>query len=184
MAEQQYKEIAARLSGLRDDMGWTVGEMAEMLGRSEGDVNRFESGTEEIPVGYMLDVSRLCKVDLTTLISGREPHLKSYAVVRKGEGFAVDRREDYDYKSLGYKFVGREMEPFHIRVPPKSEAEMSEVSHKGQEFIYMLEGRLEIRINGESIALEPGDSLYFNSESPHALRGLNDADAVFIDVIL
>ena len=53
----------------------------------------------------MLDVSRLCRVDLTTLISGREPHLKSYSVVRKNEGFSVDRRKDYDYKSLGYKFA-------------------------------------------------------------------------------
>ncbi|GAB7024582.1 helix-turn-helix domain-containing protein [Salidesulfovibrio brasiliensis] len=184
MADQQYKEIAPRLAGLRDDMGWTAEEMAEKLGRTAEDVTRFESGDHEIPVGYMLDVSRLCKVDLTTLISGREPHLKSYALTRKGEGFAVDRREDYDYKSLGYKFAGREMEPFFIRVPPKSSDEMNEVSHKGQEFIYILEGRLEIRINGEPLILEPGDSMYFDSESPHALRGLDGKDAVFIDVIL
>jgi transcriptional regulator with XRE-family HTH domain len=184
MADQQYREIAPRLAGLRDDMGWTAEEMAEKLGRTGQDVIRFESGETEIPVGYLLDVSRLCKVDLTTLISGREPHLKSYALVRKGEGFSVDRRKDYDYKSLGYKFAGREMEPFFIRVPPKSGDEMNEVRHRGQEFIYMLEGRLELRINGEPLILEPGDSLYFNSESPHALRGLDGMDAVFLDVIL
>jgi quercetin dioxygenase-like cupin family protein len=61
---------------------------------------------------------------------------------------------------------------------------MAETSHKGQEFIYMLEGRLELRINGEPLILEPGDSVYFNSESPHALRGLDGKQAVFIDVIL
>ncbi|KAB1438985.1 helix-turn-helix domain-containing protein [Pseudodesulfovibrio senegalensis] len=181
---EQYKDIAPRLAGLRDDMGWTAEEMAEKLDRSVEDVQRFEHGEVEIPVGYLLDVSRLCKVDLTTLISGREPHLKSYALVRKGEGFAVDRRKDYDYKSLGYKFAGREMEPFFISVPPKSGEEMAETSHKGQEFIYMLEGRLELRINGEPLILEPGDSVYFNSESPHALRGLDGKQAVFIDVIL
>jgi len=181
---EQYKEIAPRLIGLREGIGWTVKEMADLLGMSEEKVQRYESGTVEIPVGYLLDVSRLCRVDLTTLISGREPHLKSYALVRKNEGFAVDRRKDYDYKSLGYKFAGREMEPFLITVPPKSGDEMVETAHRGQEFIYVLEGRLEVRLGGEPIIVEPGDSLYFNSETPHALRGLDGRDVKFLDVIL
>jgi len=181
---EQYKDIAPRLIGLREGIGWTVEEMADLLGISPDKVRKYESATAEIPVGYLLDVSRLCRVDLTTLISGREPHLKSYALVRKNEGFAVDRRKDYDYKSLGYKFAGREMEPFLITVPPKSGDEMNETSHRGQEFIYVLEGRLEVRLGGEPIIVEPGDSLYFNSETPHALRGLDGRDAKFIDVIL
>ncbi len=84
---EQYKEIAPRLIGLREGIGWTVKEMADLLGLPEEKVAAYESGTVEIPVGYMLDVSRLCRVDLTTLISGREPHLKSYSLVRKDEGF-------------------------------------------------------------------------------------------------
>lgn len=181
---EQYKDIAPRLAGIRDDIGWTVEEMADLLGRTPEEVSRFESGTEEIPVGYLLDVSRLCRVDLTTLISGKEPHLKSYALVRKGEGFSVDRRKDYDYKSLGYKFVGREMEPFLIRVPAKERDTMTDTSHRGQEFIYILEGRLEMRMGEEYLELEPGDSIYFNSETPHALRGMGGNEAVFLDVIL
>lgn len=181
---EQYKDIAPRLVGLREGIGWTVKEMADLLGVKEEKVAAYESGSTEIPVGYMLDVSRLCRVDLTTLISGREPHLKSHALVRKGEGFSVDRRVDYDYKSLGYKFAGREMEPFLISVPPKTGEEMVETSHRGQEFVYVLEGRLELRLGGEPLILEAGDSLYFNSETPHALRGLDGKDAKFLDVIL
>lgn len=181
---EQYKDIAPRLTGVREGVGWTPKEMADLLGVSEEKVIKYESGTVEIPVGYMLDVSRLCRVDLTTLISGREPHLKSYSLVRKDEGFSVDRRKDYDYKALGYKFAGREMEPFLITVPPKSGDEMVETSHRGQEFIYVLEGRLEVRMNGEPLIIEAGDSLYFNSETPHALRGLDGKEVKFIDVIL
>jgi transcriptional regulator with XRE-family HTH domain len=180
----QYKEIAPRLTGLRESIGWTVTEMADLLGVREQTVAGYESGTVEIPVGYLLDVSRLCRVDLTTLISGREPHLKSHALVRKGEGFAVDRRKDYDYKSLGYKFAGRQMEPFLISVPPKGSEAMTETSHRGQEFIYLLEGRLELRLGGEPLILEAGDSVYFDSETPHAMRGLDGKEAKFIDVIL
>ncbi|QGY39079.1 cupin domain-containing protein [Pseudodesulfovibrio cashew] len=181
---EQYKDIAPRLIGVREGIGWTVEEMADLLGVSAEKVTQYESGTEEIPVGYLLDVSRLCRVDLTTLISGREPHLKSYSLVRKSEGFSVDRRKDYDYKSLGYKFAGREMEPFLITVPPKSGDDMAETSHRGQEFIYVLEGRLEVRLAGEPLIVEAGDSLYFNSETPHALRGLDGKDVKFLDVIL
>ncbi|QJB56393.1 XRE family transcriptional regulator [Pseudodesulfovibrio sp. zrk46] len=181
---EQYKDIAPRLIGVREGIGWTVKEMADLLGLPEEKVAEYESGEVEIPVGYMLDVSRLCRVDLTTLISGREPHLKSYSLVRKNEGFSVDRRKDYDYKSLGYKFAGREMEPFLITVPAKSGEEMTETSHRGQEFIYVLKGRLEVRMGGEPIIVEEGDSLYFNSETPHALRGLDGKEVTFLDVIL
>jgi len=181
---EQYKEIAPRLVGLREGIGWTPKEMGDLMGVSEDKVVEYESGNAEIPVGYMLDVSRLCRVDLTTLISGQEPRLKSYALVRKNEGFSVDRREDYDYRSLGYKFAGREMEPFLITVPPKSGDEVTETSHRGQEFVYVLEGRLELRLGGEPLILEAGDSLYFNSETPHALRGLDGKEAKFLDVIL
>ncbi|CCH49818.1 helix-turn-helix domain-containing protein [Pseudodesulfovibrio piezophilus] len=181
---EQYKDIAPRLIGLREGIGWTPGEMADLLGVSEETVTGYESGAMEIPVGYMLDVSRLCRVDLTTLISGREPHLKSYSLVRKEEGFSVDRRADYDYKSLGYKFAGRQMEPFLICVPPKGGDDMVETAHRGQEFIYVLEGRLEIRMAGEPLIVEAGDSLYFNSETPHALRGLDGKEVKFLDVIL
>ncbi len=181
---EQYKEIAPRLVGLRESIGWTVKEMADLLGMSEEKVAACESGSVEISVGYMLDVSRLCKVDLNTLISGREPHLKSYALVRKGEGFSVDRRKDYDYSSLASRFAGREMEPFLITVPAKSGDDMAETAHRGQEFIYVIEGRLELRLDGEPLILEAGDSLYFNSEKPHALRGLDGKEAKFLDVIL
>jgi len=181
---EQYKEIAPRLIGLRESIGWTPEEMAELLGITGEKVTQYESGNVEIPVGYMLDVSRLCQVDLNTLISGSEPHLKSYAIVRKNEGFSVDRRKDYDYRSLGYKFAGREMEPFLITVPAKSEDEVNETSHRGQEFIYVLEGRLELRLGGEPLILDVGDSVYFDSETPHALRGMHGEETKFLDVIL
>ncbi len=102
----------------------------------------------------------------------------------KAKAFPLTDARTTITKSLGYKFAGRDMEPFLIRVPPKNGEEMTETAHRGQEFIYVLEGRLELRMNGEPLILEPGDSIYFNSETPHALRGLDGKDVNFIDVIL
>jgi len=182
--EQAYKDIAPRLRGLRDALDITAEEMAAKTGATTEQVTDYESGEVEIPVGYLMKVAHCCHVDLTVLISGVEPHLKGYSLVRKGEGLSVERRKDYDYKSLAYRFSGRKMEPFLITVPFKNPEDLHMVSHSGQEFIHVLEGRLELRVGDETLALEPGDSLYFDSQYPHALRGLDGKSAQFVDVIL
>ncbi len=182
--EKAYKDIAPRLRGLRDALDMTVEDLAAKTGVSAEAVRTYESGDSEIPVGFMMKVAQACHVDLTVLISGVEPHLTGYSLVRRGEGLSVERRKDYDYKSLAYRFSGRKMEPFLITVPPKSPEEMNLVSHSGQEFIHVTEGRLELRLGEDTLELEPGDSLYFDSQTPHALRGLDGHSAVFLDVIL
>ncbi len=183
-SEQAYKDIASRLRGLRDALDLTVEELAEKTGVDAALVRTYEAGQTEIPVGFLMKVAHSCHVDLTVLISGLEPHLTGYSLVRRGEGLSVERRKDYDYKSLAYRFSGRKMEPFLITVPPKTPEEMTLVSHSGQEFVHVLEGRLELRLGEEVLDLSPGDSLYFDSQTPHALRGLDGHPAVFLDVIL
>lgn len=182
--EQAYKEIAPRLAGLRDALGLTVQETADRLGMDQEKVAAYESGNVEIPVSYLFKVAQEFGVDLTVLISGGEAHLTSHSLVRKGEGLSVERRKDYDYKSLAYRFTGRKMEPFLIRVPPKEASEMHTAEHPGQEFIHLLAGRLEITLDGRPVVMEPGDSLYFDSQTPHALRALDGKDAEFLDVII
>ncbi|MBL3581297.1 helix-turn-helix domain-containing protein [Oleidesulfovibrio alaskensis] len=180
---QPYREIAPRLLGLRDAVGFSAEELAQKVGVTSQVVERYESGEVEIPVSYLTDVARACGVDLTALVSGGDAHLHDFTLVRKGEGLAVERRKDYDYRNLASRMTGRRMEPFMVRVPPKAESDLSWNEHSGQEFIYMLEGRLEIWLESKRNVLEPGDSIYFESRIPHALRALDGADAVFLDVI-
>lgn len=182
--ENAYKEIAPRLVGLRDAMDMSLEEMASRVGVEAELVEKYESGKEEIPVGYLLQVAQACGVDLTSLVSGGDAHLRSHCLVKKGKGLSVERRKDYDYKDLAYRFTGAKMKPFMIRVPAKSEDELSFNRHSGQEFVYMLEGRLELRLGDKVLELEEGDSIYFDSQNPHAMRGLDGKEAVFLDVIL
>jgi transcriptional regulator with XRE-family HTH domain len=179
-----YEEIAPRLRGLREAVDLTPETLAGLIGASPEEVLRFESGTVEIPVSHLFRVAQACNVDLTVLLSGGEAHLREHSLVRANEGLSVDRRKDYKYRSLAYRFTGRRMEPFLVRVPPKEERELNFNRHPGQEFIYMLEGRLEIRVGDSILTLAPGDSLYLDSSTPHALRGLAGADALFLDVII
>lgn len=178
-----YKEIAARLSGLREAVGLSQEELAAKLRVATDLVAGYEKGEGEIPVSYLMEVAHVCGVNLTSILSGSDARLSHYSVVRSGQGLSVRRRKDYDYWSLASNFNGRRMEPFVVRVPPKEPDQLSFTSHKGQEFIYMLEGRLELHLDDKVEVLAAGDSVYFSSRIPHALRGLDGKDAVFIDVL-
>ncbi len=180
---QPAREIAPRLRELREACGFTPEQMAGTAGASAEEVLRHESGEHEIPVSYLFKAAHACGVDTTVLLSGDEPHLQRYTVTRKGDGLVVDRRKDYGYESLAPNFVGRRMEPFMVTVPAKPAEELTRHTHAGQEFIHVLEGRLEILLGKSTLVLAPGDSLYFDSMTPHALRGLDGREARFIDVI-
>ena len=179
-----YKDIAPRLRGLRDAMDMTVEDLAAQVGASPEDVRSYESGEHEIPVSFLFNVAQAFQVDLTVLMSGKEAHLHTASLVKNGKGMSVERRKDYDYKSLAYRFVGRRMEPFVVTVPPKEKDQLKFNEHPGQEFIYLLKGKLEITLGDVVHVMEPGDSLYFTSRTPHALRGLDGQPAEFLDVII
>ncbi len=179
-----YEEVAPRLKALREAADLSLAELAVKTETPEANVARYETGTVEIPVSYLFKVAQACRVDLTALLSGGEAHLKGYSLIRAGKGLSVERRKDYDYKSLAYRFTGRKMEPFLVSVPPKEEHELGFSSHPGQEFIFMLQGRLELRLGENVLTLEQGDSLYFDAHQPHALRSLGEDNATFLDVII
>ena len=178
-----HKEIASRLRGLRDAMDWSEKDLAAKTGISPELVRDYESGDMEIPVSFLTDVAHAAGVSLTELITGADAHLHNYAITPKGQGLSVRRRKDYDYWSLAARMDNRIMEPFLVRVPPKEQKDLTFNSHNGQEFIYMLEGRLELWMGDKAHVLEPGDCIIFNSHIPHALRGLDNKDALFLDVL-
>lgn len=178
------REIAMRLRGIREVTGFTPEALADITGVTPQDVLRFESGETEIPVSYLYEVAKACGVDLTALLTGDEAHLQAYSLVRSGNGLSVSRRKAYKYQALAYRFHKPAMEPFIVTVPPKAEDELDFNRHLGEEFIYMLRGRLEVRVGEDVLTLEPHDSLYFSSRTPHAMRGLDGAEAEFLDVII
>ncbi|MDQ7830348.1 MAG: XRE family transcriptional regulator [Desulfovibrionaceae bacterium] len=178
------KDIAMRLGGIREVMGFSPETLAEKTGVDAADVLAYESGNREIPVSYLYKVAQVCNVDLTTLLTGGEAHLHAYSLVRAGHGLSVDRRKAYKYLSLAYRFRKPAMEPFLVTVPPKPESDIECNRHLGEEFVYMLRGRLEIRLGDEVVVMGPGDCLYFDSRTPHAMRGLDGQEAEFLDVII
>jgi transcriptional regulator with XRE-family HTH domain len=181
----QIQAIAIRIRELREISGLSAGTLAKEMGVSTETYLGYESGEIDIPIGFLYELANKYKVELTAILTGSEPKLRSYSLVRKGDGVVVDRKKQYHYLSLAYNFVGKKGEPFMVTIDPKEEGDdVSLSSHPGQEFNYMVEGRLKIFIDGHEAILETGDSLYFDSTKPHGMKALDDKPAKLLAIII
>lgn len=182
---EQIKQIAERLVGLRDVLEISAEEMAGSCNLTTEEYLRLETGTVDISVSILHSIAQAYGIEMTTLMFGDEPKMSSYFVTRKGKGVAVERTKAYKYQSLAAGFSKRKADPFMVTVHPKPEGEPIYLnSHVGQEYNYVISGRLLIQINGKDLILEEGDSIYFNSELPHGMKALDNRDVSFLAVIL
>jgi len=178
--QEKIKQVASRIKELREIFKVSLPDLAREFGLAEDEYRRYESGTADIPVGVLYELSQRFHVELTSLLTGEEPRLHTYALTRKGAGVSIDRRKDYTYQSLAFNFIHKRAEPFLVRVEP-GEGHFN--SHPGQEFHYVLEGTLRVVLDGHELILEPGDSLYFDSTVAHCLTAVTDTPVRLIAVI-
>ena len=182
---EEIRQIAERLKGLREVMELDINDIATTCGLTPEQYIELESGTADIPVSILHRISHAYSVELTTLMFGDEPKMSSYFVTRKGKGVSVERTKAYKYQSLAAGFSKRNADPFMVTVHPKPDDEpISQNSHAGQEYNYVVSGRLLIQINGKDIMLEEGDSIYFDSALTHGMKALDDRVVKFLAIIL
>ena len=182
--EEQIKQIADRLRGMREVLEISPDAAAATCAISKEQYLNFESGEVDIPVSILHRMSQKYNFDLTSLLTGEEPHMHSYTLTRKDKGIGVDRRKDYKYQALAGNFQNRKADPFLVAVDPKENASVGFNSHPGQEFNYMIEGKLKFFIGSKEMILEPGDSIYFDSGLPHGMLALENKPAKFLAIIL
>ncbi|MEN6305885.1 MAG: cupin domain-containing protein [Armatimonadia bacterium] len=180
----QLKEIAARVQDLRDIAGVTQEQVAADVGIPLETYAAYESGNSDIPVSVLYQIAGRFGVELTALLTGEEPRLHSYCLVRQRKGVAVERRQEYGYQSLAYNFSHKKAEPFLVTVEPHPDEEIHLNSHPGQEFNYVLEGTLKLVLDGHELILNAGDSLYFDSSLKHGMIALGGTRAQFLAIIL
>lgn len=180
----QIKQIAERLRGLREIAGLSIEDLAKELGISKELYETYESGTVDIPIGFLYDAANRFNVELTAILTGEDPRLHRYCLVRKDKGINVDRKSPYKYQSLAFNFANKKAEPFMVEVTPDNgETPVHLSSHNNQEFNYVIEGTLMIYIDGHQLVLNEGDSLYFDSKLSHGMKALNGKPAKFLAII-
>lgn len=181
----EIRLIARRIKELREISGLSVESLAKELGIQSDVYVSYESGASDIPVGFLYEIANRFKVELTAILTGSEPKLHNFALVRKGMGVLVERKKQYKYLSLAYNFINKKGEPFLVTVEPKAAGEeFAYSSHPGQEFNYMLEGRVQIVIDGHEMILSEGDSVYFDSGLSHGMKAMDDKPARLLAMII
>ncbi|HOD99621.1 MAG TPA: XRE family transcriptional regulator [Kiritimatiellia bacterium] len=183
--QEQRRDIAARLKERRELEEKSAQEVAAALGVSAEVYESYEAGSADIPASALHEAALFLNADLTELLTGEAPRMKIFCVTRQGGGVKVERRKDYQYRNLAANFAGRKMNAFEVTVPPDAgEAGTHANSHPGQEFNYVLEGRMRVTIHGNELILETGDCVYFDSNYGHAMQALDGRPVRFLAIII
>ncbi len=178
----EIREIAMRIRELREICGYTQQEIAAKLGVSQAAYEAYEENGRDIPINVIYQLSKLYKVDFSEILTGISSKLKTYQVVRAGEGQKADRYPGYEFRDLAYYFSNEIMQPFLVTLDP-SDKPADLVSHKGEEFNLVLEGTVVVTFGDKELVLNKGDSIYFNPTYPHGQKCGGSEPATFLTMI-
>lgn len=181
---EKIKQVAMRIKSLREISGFSTKEVSRKLNIGQEQLENYENGSTDIPVSILYELASAYKVELTSLLTGEEPKMREYSLVRKGKGPQAERRKEYNYQDLAYNFRDKKAEIFLITVDPHDSPNHKPYAHEGQEFSYILEGTLKILLDKHELILNEGDSLYFDPRHPHAMFAMHNKPAKFLAVII
>jgi DNA-binding XRE family transcriptional regulator/mannose-6-phosphate isomerase-like protein (cupin superfamily) len=178
------REIAVRIREIRESCEMTREEAAKHLNIPCETYISYEDAKSDIPISVLYEMARIFKVDLTDLLTGKPPRLHNYCLVRNGEGIEIERYKGYSFQSLAFNFINKKVEPLLVTIEPEENKKMSLVTHPGQEFNYVLEGKIKVILGGTEIKMSRGDSIYFDPTIPHGQMAVNGETAKFLTIIL
>lgn len=177
----ELQQIADRVRELREILEVTPEQVAAQVNLSLDTYLSYETGKADIPIGVLYSVANVLHVDPTVLLTGDEPRMDDYTIVRGGKGVTVERYVGYSFISLAYNYKGRDMEPMLVTLGGQDKpAEL--VTHGGQEFNYVLEGTVALTIGNREFRLSAGDCIYFNPRNPHGQKAVGGV-ARFLTII-
>ncbi len=183
---EKIKEMADRIKGLRLDLELTSAEMSAKMAMDEAEYLTYEKGEKDFNYSFLSKFATLADIDINELMEGSTPSLTEYTVTRKGEGRSIARRDGFTYERLGSRFRNKFFEPFRVVIPYSDEAlnppyEMH--SHAGQEMFIITKGTLKVLLGETSEILREGDSLFFDSRTPHYESAIGGEDCEFYSII-
>jgi len=185
--DEKLAQIPGRIKELREILEISAMDMANDIHIPPETYKKYENGEQDIPISVLNNIAGRLGIDMTVIITGENPRMKSAAVCRNGKGVQIERYPGYEFSSLAYNFKGRTMEPLLVLLD-SSRPPAAQVSHSGQEFNYVVEGRMKVTVGKAEYILEKGDSIYFDATLPHgqsALVSEGDAEGIarFITII-
>jgi transcriptional regulator with XRE-family HTH domain len=182
--------IGAKMTTLRESLGLSTADLAERSGCDAATIERLESGEAAPSLAPLIRLTRAMGVRLGTLLDD-ETELGPI-VTRRDEAEQVQRVRSLEtagdagvlgFFSLASGKASRHMEPFLIDVEPADTGEHKLSSHEGEEFLFVLDGAIEVEYGKERHVLQTGDSIYYDSIVPHQVRAAGVAPAKILAVV-
>ena len=185
--DYKIKEMAARIRELREIEGLSVADMAQKTAVSEEEYTACENGESDLNFAFIYRCALAFNVDVTDIIEGQSPTLRSYTVTRKGEGQRIEKAHGMTYYNLAAAFQNRIAEPLYVKSAYSEEAQHRDIeltTHAGQECDLIIEGKLKVQVGEHKEILGPGDSIYYDSSTPHGMIAVDGKDCIFYAIVL
>ena len=183
----QIAEVATRIREMRSVTGYSVSQMASLTGVSEQEYELFESGAEDFPFSFIFNCARAFDMELTELLEGNNARLSSYTITRRGMGQVTAKEDGIELRNLAPLFRKKLSEPLWVTYEYSEKLQNLPIHtsvHNGQEFDFIVSGSLKVKIGDHCTVLEEGDSIYYDSSTPHGMIATGGRDCIFIAVIL
>ncbi len=184
---KQLLEVAARIREMREICGLSVEEMVTKTDVSLEEYNKYENGELDFPFTFIHKCSKAFGVEMTDLLEGKSANLRSYTVTRKGEGQRTAKEDGIEIQNLAPMFKDKLAEPYWVKYEYSAELQNRPIhltKHSGQEFDLVLSGRLKVQIGDNVEYLSEGDSIFYNSSTPHGMIAVDGTDCLFVAVVL
>jgi transcriptional regulator with XRE-family HTH domain len=166
--------IGERVREAREKSDLSLQDIARRTDIDEELLSQIEKGEVAPPLGTIIKLAKALEMKMGYFISGEGE--KPYTIVRRDDRKVISRYDSkrmkhygYEYESLAPHKKDRHMEPFLVTLEPAATDE-ERSTHDGQEFIFVLQGRMEVRLEEETHILEPGDAIYYDSTVPHLVK--------------
>ena len=183
----KLREVAERIRELREISGLTVEEMAQRTDVSVEEYLACESGSRNLSIAFLYRCVLIFGVDMGDLLEGRSPKLRTYALTRKGEGQRIEEAHHMVGYNLAADFRNRIALPLQMQLKYREGAEFEDielVTHEGQECDIVIRGSMKIQIGSKTEILHAGDTIYYDSGTPHGMIAVGGEDCAFYAIVL
>lgn len=185
--EPNIEEVARRIRSLREDMDLTLEDMAQATGRTVEEYAAQESGQQDLSFTFLYKCAEKLGVDVIELLTGENPHLRGYSLVRAQDGLSIKRRAGFEYLHKAPSFSNKLCEPFLVTAPYIEDEQDKPIHlsyHVGQELDYILSGRMRFAYEEHIEELGPGDCLLYDSGRGHGMIAIDGEPCKFLAIVM
>lgn len=183
----RLEEVAARIKEMRCIMGFSEEEMAAKTDVTAEQYIMYENAKIDLPFTFIHKCAIAFDIEITDLLEGHSAKLSSFTVTRKGKGQLTAKEYGIEISNLAPLFRNKIAEPYWVKYEYSEEQQKLPIhttTHSGQEFDLVVSGSLKVQVGKHTVVLHEGDSIYYDSGTPHGMIAVDGADCVFCAVVL